>query len=70
MNVICLIILNSGYIFNIQPPFQGMRIAMKPEEFEEQLESARREATKSFGDDVMLIEKFVERPRHVEVQVS
>lgn len=47
-----------------------MRIAMKPEEFEEQLESARREATKSFGDDVMLIEKFVERPRHVEVQVS
>lgn len=48
---------------------KGMRIAMKPEEFEEQLESARREATKSFGDDVMLIEKFVERPRHVEVQV-
>ncbi|XP_037795955.1 methylcrotonoyl-CoA carboxylase subunit alpha, mitochondrial-like [Penaeus monodon] len=48
---------------------KGMRIAMKPEEFEEQLESARREAIKSFGDDVMLIEKFVERPRHVEVQV-
>ncbi|MPC14388.1 Methylcrotonoyl-CoA carboxylase subunit alpha, mitochondrial [Portunus trituberculatus] len=47
----------------------GMRIAMKPEEFQEQLESARREAMKSFGDDVMLIEKFVERPRHVEVQV-
>lgn len=43
---------------------------MKPEEFQEQLESARREAMKSFGDDVMLIEKFVERPRHVEVQVS
>lgn len=48
---------------------KGMRIAMKVEEFEEQLESARREAVKSFGDDVMLIEKFVERPRHVEVQV-
>ncbi|XP_042216401.1 methylcrotonoyl-CoA carboxylase subunit alpha, mitochondrial-like [Homarus americanus] len=48
---------------------KGMRIAMKPEEFDAQLESARREATKSFGDDVMLIEKFVERPRHVEVQV-
>lgn len=42
---------------------------MKPEEFKEQLESARREALKSFGDEVMLIEKFVERPRHVEVQV-
>lgn len=48
---------------------KGMRIAMKPEEFKEQLESARREAMKSFGDEVMLIEKFVERPRHVEVQV-
>ncbi|XP_069161726.1 methylcrotonoyl-CoA carboxylase subunit alpha, mitochondrial [Procambarus clarkii] len=48
---------------------KGMRIAMKPEEFEAQLESARREAIKSFGDDVMLIEKFVQRPRHVEVQV-
>ncbi|XP_068208891.1 methylcrotonoyl-CoA carboxylase subunit alpha, mitochondrial [Palaemon carinicauda] len=48
---------------------KGMRIAKTREEFEEQLESARREATKSFGDDVMLLEKFVERPRHVEVQV-
>ncbi|KAK1896534.1 Methylcrotonoyl-CoA carboxylase subunit alpha mitochondrial [Dissostichus eleginoides] len=33
------------------------------------LESARREARKSFNDDVMLVEKFVEDPRHVEVQV-
>ncbi|KAK4289339.1 hypothetical protein Pmani_037678 [Petrolisthes manimaculis] len=48
---------------------KGMRIAMKPQDFDAQLESARREAMKSFGDDVMLIEKFVERPRHVEVQV-
>lgn len=42
---------------------QGMRIAMKESEFDEQLESARREAMKSFGDQVMLIEKFVEMPR-------
>ena len=42
---------------------QGMRIAMTPDEFHEQLESARREGMKSFGDSVMLIEKFVERPR-------
>jgi len=42
---------------------QGMRIAMTEGEFDEQLESARREAMKSFGDQVMLIEKFVERPR-------
>ncbi|CAH2247816.1 methylcrotonoyl- carboxylase subunit alpha, mitochondrial [Pelobates cultripes] len=48
---------------------KGMRIARSEEEFFEQLESARREAKKSFNDDVMLIEKFVDNPRHVEVQV-
>ncbi|XP_060067117.1 methylcrotonoyl-CoA carboxylase subunit alpha, mitochondrial-like [Ylistrum balloti] len=48
---------------------KGMRIAHSPEEFESQLESARAEGLKSFGDDVMLLEKFVETPRHVEVQV-
>ncbi|OCT78588.1 hypothetical protein XELAEV_18029675mg [Xenopus laevis] len=48
---------------------KGMRIAKSEEDFFEQLESARREAKKSFNDDVMLIEKFVENPRHVEVQV-
>ena len=32
-------------------------------EFEEQLESAKTEGMKSFGDDVMLLEKFVETPR-------
>ncbi|KAL6469527.1 hypothetical protein MHYP_G00230510 [Metynnis hypsauchen] len=48
---------------------KGMRIARSEAEFHEQLESARREARKSFNDDVMLVEKFVENPRHVEVQV-
>merc|ERR1719334_2272392 len=48
---------------------KGMRIAMTPEEFDAQLESAKREAMKSFGDEVMLLEKFVVDPRHVEVQV-
>ncbi|XP_048252386.1 methylcrotonoyl-CoA carboxylase subunit alpha, mitochondrial-like [Haliotis rufescens] len=48
---------------------KGMRICMSEEEFETQLESAMTEGRKSFGDDVMLIEKFVETPRHVEVQV-
>merc|ERR1719457_344356 len=46
-----------------------MRIAMTADVFEEQLESAKREAMKSFGDEVMLLEKFVVDPRHVEVQV-
>lgn len=40
-----------------------MRIAHTEADFLEQLESARREARKSFNDDVMLVEKFVEDPR-------
>nr|CAD7201508.1 unnamed protein product [Timema douglasi] len=48
---------------------KGMRIVLTPQEFDAQLQSARREASQSFGDDGMLVEKFVERPRHVEVQV-
>ena len=38
---------------------------MTAAEFEAQLESAKREGIKSFGDDIMLIEKFVEKPRCV-----
>ncbi|XP_045358789.1 methylcrotonoyl-CoA carboxylase subunit alpha, mitochondrial isoform X4 [Leopardus geoffroyi] len=48
---------------------KGMRIVRSEEEFQEQLESARREAKKCFNDDAVLIEKFVDTPRHVEVQV-
>ncbi|GLG99999.1 CAD protein [Gryllus bimaculatus] len=48
---------------------KGMRIAMTASEFETQLESARREALKAFGDQAMLLETFVQEPRHVEVQV-
>ena len=46
-----------------------MRIALTEQDFEAQLESAKREAMKSFGDEVMLLEKYVNEPRHVEVQV-
>ncbi|KAE8229781.1 hypothetical protein CF326_g5238 [Tilletia indica] len=48
---------------------KGMKIASHPGEFEEQLLSARREAEKSFGDGDVLIERYLTRPRHVEVQV-
>ncbi|XP_077017275.1 methylcrotonoyl-CoA carboxylase subunit alpha, mitochondrial isoform X2 [Tamandua tetradactyla] len=48
---------------------KGMRIVSSEKEFQEKLESARREAKKSFNDDAVLIEKFLDRPRHVEVQV-
>ncbi|EFA03540.1 methylcrotonoyl-CoA carboxylase subunit alpha, mitochondrial [Tribolium castaneum] len=48
---------------------KGMRIALTESEFEEALESAKSEAQKAFGDSVVLLEKFVQEPRHVEVQV-
>lgn len=48
---------------------KGMRIAANEGEFQTQLDAARREAMQGFGDDRMLVEKYVEDPRHVEVQV-
>ncbi|CAG2107005.1 unnamed protein product [Medioppia subpectinata] len=48
---------------------KGMRISLNQNDFIQDLESARREAMKSFGDQSMLIEKFVSNPRHIEVQV-
>lgn len=48
---------------------KGMRIASTPEVFFDQLESAKTEARNSFGDDVMLVEKYITTPRHIEVQV-
>ncbi|RMX59370.1 hypothetical protein pdam_00016371, partial [Pocillopora damicornis] len=47
---------------------KGMRIVMKPEDFDDALESARRESLKSFNDDNMLVEKFVDTPRDCSVQ--
>jgi 3-methylcrotonyl-CoA carboxylase alpha subunit len=46
-----------------------MRIVENEGEFEEMLESSKREAIKSFGDDKVLVEKYIKRPRHIEVQV-
>jgi len=48
---------------------KGMRRVNSSGEFQERLASCRREAAASFGDDRVLIEKYVERPRHIEVQV-
>jgi len=48
---------------------KGMRVAQEPSEFAQALASAKREAASSFGDDRVLIEKYLERPRHVEMQV-
>ncbi|MBZ0216908.1 MAG: acetyl/propionyl/methylcrotonyl-CoA carboxylase subunit alpha, partial [Fimbriimonadaceae bacterium] len=48
---------------------KGMRIARSVEEVEEGFALARSEAKSSFGDDRIFIEKFVENPRHIEIQV-
>ncbi|MCR9112601.1 MAG: ATP-grasp domain-containing protein, partial [Rhodobacteraceae bacterium] len=48
---------------------KGMRLVERAEEFDAALESARGEARTAFGNDAVLIEKFVEKPRHIEVQV-
>ncbi len=48
---------------------KGMRIVTKGEEFDAALASCKREAIGSFGDDAVLIERYVTRPRHIEIQV-
>ena len=48
---------------------KGMRKVNATAEFADMLQSCKREAAASFGDDRVLIEKYVERPRHIEVQV-
>jgi acetyl/propionyl-CoA carboxylase alpha subunit len=48
---------------------RGMRKVETADEFAEQLQSARRESSSAFGNDKMLIEKFISNPRHIEVQV-
>ncbi len=48
---------------------KGMRIVSHPGEFDDALISAQREAKASFGDDRMLLEKFLTETRHVEIQV-
>ena len=47
----------------------GMRVVSAKKEFAGALEAARREARSAFGDERVLIERYLERPRHIEVQV-
>jgi acetyl-CoA carboxylase biotin carboxylase subunit len=48
---------------------KGMRIVQGPEEFESQMERAISEATNSFGNGAVFVEKYVENTRHIEIQV-
>lgn len=48
---------------------RGMRVVPEAQAFAEALASAKREALAAFGDDAVLLERYVQRPRHVEIQV-
>jgi len=48
---------------------KGMRLVERAEDFADALTSCQREAASSFGNDHVLIEKYIQRPRHIEVQV-
>lgn len=62
-----------GYPVLIKPSAggggKGMRLVEEPARLREALVGARREAASSFGDDTLFLERFVLRPRHIEVQV-
>lgn len=62
-----------GYPVLIKAAFggggKGMRIVSKASEFISALEGAKREAIAGFGNDLVLLERYVDQPRHVEVQV-
>jgi len=48
---------------------KGMRLVRKKEEFDSALRMARSEARSAFGDDSVFVESFIEKPRHVEIQI-
>src|SRR6185503_12970607 len=48
---------------------KGMRIVQSPAQLKDAVASAKREAASSFGDDRVLLEKYLTRPRHIEMQV-
>lgn len=48
---------------------RGMRVVWKEEDLEKSYNEARSEAGKAFGDDTVFLEKFIDRPRHIEVQI-
>ncbi|GAA4452898.1 pyruvate carboxylase [Nibrella saemangeumensis] len=48
---------------------RGMRVVRKPEDFEKAFNEARNEAKNAFGDDTIFLEKFIEEPKHIEIQL-
>ena len=62
-----------GYPILVKPSAggggKGMRLVRSRDDLAEALLSARRESAASFGDDTLFIERYIERPRHIEVQI-
>jgi acetyl-CoA carboxylase biotin carboxylase subunit len=48
---------------------KGMRVVRRSEELEESLAAAQRESKNAFGDDRVFLEKYIENPRHIEIQI-
>jgi 3-methylcrotonyl-CoA carboxylase alpha subunit len=48
---------------------RGMRVVSSPRELDDALASAKREAAGAFGDDTLLLERYLENPRHIEFQI-
>ncbi|MGB8360891.1 MAG: biotin carboxylase N-terminal domain-containing protein [Acidimicrobiia bacterium] len=48
---------------------KGMRLVDRPDDLEEAVAAARREAASAFGDDTVFLEKYITAPRHIEIQV-
>ncbi|MFG2945599.1 acetyl/propionyl/methylcrotonyl-CoA carboxylase subunit alpha [Streptomyces adustus] len=48
---------------------KGMRLVREPSALADEIAAARREARTSFGDDTLLVERWIDRPRHIEIQV-
>jgi len=48
---------------------KGMRVVREADELDAAIDAARRESKSAFGDDTLLVEKYIERPRHVEFQI-
>ncbi|MEO7295905.1 MAG: biotin carboxylase N-terminal domain-containing protein [Candidatus Limnocylindria bacterium] len=63
----------TGYPLLVKPSAggggKGMRIVRQASELDEALSASRREALRSFGDDRLILERYLEGPRHVEIQV-
>ena len=74
-SLVAILILSQKYRFSFNGKGcscgggKGMRAVYKPEELSGAIESASNEARNSFGNDTLILERFLDKPRHIEVQI-